>query len=646
MTATLWLTLGAYSFGLNGGFLFDDWVNIVENEKLHVSTLAYDPMVTASLSSHSGPLRRPVSMFSFALNHLTAGLDPYYFKLTNIIIHLLNGVSLFILSLLILRTHQERYKTAVTYQHIQIVSWAICAVWLLHPLNLTSVLYVVQRMTSLSAFFTIWGLIVYFYGRRQICQNQSSFSGIFYIILGLLLFGGLAVLSKESGLLLVAFMFVCEWVFFGFKARTGAGRKFIIGLNALTVILPVIALLFYYGFNIDRLVQSYGYRNFTLSERLLTESRVLWFYLWMIVLPNISQMGLFHDDIELSKGWFEPLLTLPSVLGLIVLLILAVTQRKRAPILSFGILFFLAGHCMESTFIPLEITHEHRNYLPAFGVIFVVFYYLFHPVLLNKLSKSGVTILAGSILALLVVSTSVRAHNWSNSLELALVNVRHHPASVRSNLFAGSMLSQFGGYMHNVQAVGESANEYSKQARYYFSQAARLETTNVTSRFALLLLDDHEGKPVNPQLLQTLMQQLETGKLHASTTNALMKVAHCKYQGSCGLPSLVVNRLFTAVLNNPRLSGQIRAQILTEVAQLVAAQGNVEAALYFTREAVKHWKKPQIYLNYASVLIEGNEFEEARKQIEQAKELDHDHFFQTRIQRQEKELLAQTVGQK
>ena len=641
---SLLLTLGVYSFGLNGGYLFDDWVNLIENEQLHATDLNYDQLMVATLSSNAGPLQRPVSMFSFALNHLATGLDPYYFKLTNIFIHLLNGLSLFILSRLLLLAHQERYKTFFSYQQIQLTSWLVCTLWLLHPFNLTSVLYIVQRMTSLSALFTIWGLIAYLCGRKQLCQNQSSLSGIVCILSGLLLFGALAALSKESGLLLVAFMLICEWIFFGFKAKTNRGRQFVLGLNLLTVVLPVMAILFYYGFNIDSLIGSYGYRHFTLSERLLTESRVLWFYLWMICLPSIGQMGIYHDDIGISTSWLEPLTTLPSIIGLMALLIFAITQRKRTPVLSFGLLFFLAGHSMESTFFPLEITHEHRNYLPSFGLVFAAGYYLFHPRLVKHLPELGVPFLVGSVVALLTVSTSIRANNWSNNLELALVNVRYHPNSIRSNIFAGDMSYQFAEYVHSTRNSANYTNEYYDQARTYFTRAAELGSDNLSSRFALLRLDDRVGKPVNPQLLQGLVGALKNGRLHASTINALIRIAQCKYKGSCTLPSLVVNRLFAAVLDNPRLSGKVRAQILTEVAQLVAAQGNMEAALYFTKEATQNWQQPQIYLNYASQLIHNENFEAAHTQIQQARKLDNNHFFERRIQLQEKELLAQTIG--
>ncbi len=161
----------AYSPGLSGDFLFDDDANIVHNDNIHIHKLTPASLKGAALSGHSGPLKRPVSMLSFALNYYFAGLDTFYFKLTNVVIHLLNGIGLFFLTRLILAAYRERHEPRLTDRHLLVLSLAVSAAWLLHPLNLTGVLYVVQRMTSLSALFVIWGLVLYMAGRRRMIRD-------------------------------------------------------------------------------------------------------------------------------------------------------------------------------------------------------------------------------------------------------------------------------------------------------------------------------------------------------------------------------------------------------------------------------------------------------------------------------------------
>ncbi len=153
------LTYLVYSPGLGGGFLFDDTFNITHNEALHADNLDWDQLKAASLSTEAGPLKRPVAMFSFALNHIATGLDAYYFKLTNLAIHLLTGASLLLLSVFLLRSYNLRLPIPLKERQIFVIGLAVAAAWLVHPFNLTSVLYIVQRMNSLVVLFTVWGLI-------------------------------------------------------------------------------------------------------------------------------------------------------------------------------------------------------------------------------------------------------------------------------------------------------------------------------------------------------------------------------------------------------------------------------------------------------------------------------------------------------
>ncbi|MGH8377768.1 MAG: tetratricopeptide repeat protein, partial [Gammaproteobacteria bacterium] len=150
--AALILTLLAYLPGLHGPFVFDDITNIVQNKALAMHSLAWDQLMHAALSSDAGPTGRPLSSLSFALNIYFNGLDATAFKITNLVIHLLNGLLVFIL----LRQIVEHWSKKRVIQSANTAFWLplLCAAaWLLHPLNLTAVLYVVQRETSLCSLF-------------------------------------------------------------------------------------------------------------------------------------------------------------------------------------------------------------------------------------------------------------------------------------------------------------------------------------------------------------------------------------------------------------------------------------------------------------------------------------------------------------
>ncbi len=105
-------TAAVYWSGLTGGWVFDDYPNIVDNAAIHIkpghSTLV--AWVDAALSSPASFLHRPLASITFALNWMAGGGDPWPFKLTNVIIHLINGVLLFFMLRALLRLLAWRHS--------------------------------------------------------------------------------------------------------------------------------------------------------------------------------------------------------------------------------------------------------------------------------------------------------------------------------------------------------------------------------------------------------------------------------------------------------------------------------------------------------------------------------------------------------
>ena len=427
-------TIGSYYSGLSGPFVFDDLTNILLPPALKITTLDFNALKTAAFWEQNQAIGRPIAMLSFALNYYFGGLAPLGYKVVNLVIHLINGAAIYWLTFSLAQRvpagHLNNSKNAAHW-----LALAVSATWLLHPLNLTSVLYVVQRMTSLATFFILLGLLGYLWGRKQLRQDKAV--GFVTISLSLLLGTTLSVVTKEIGVLLPAYALLIELVLYRFNdvgRFSSALRKYWGTLTSLGVAAIVTAIAVYPEKLLSLL--NYQYRDFTLTERLLTESRALWFYIKSIFLPNIADLGLYHDDFPISTGLATPPTTAIALAGLAILLVLAFVFFRRAPILAFGIAWFLVGHSIESTIIPLELIHEHRNYLPQYGLLFALIYYLTYPT--NRLHatlglRRGVAVL---YIVLLGLSTYSRATDWGNELTLYQREVQHHPqsASVRTAL--------------------------------------------------------------------------------------------------------------------------------------------------------------------------------------------------------------------
>ena len=238
-----------------------------------------------------------------------------------------------------------------------IASGIAAALWLLHPIQLLPVLHVVQRMTSLSALFLLAAVWLHISAREQ-----GGRAGLVKLIVAWVILWPLSFLSKETGALFP--VFVLAWELIVRRSTVGHLDRFARGFAMLMGLVLLAAMAYVLSPRGQWLWAGYELRGFSLAERVLTEGRVLWFYLGLMLLPRLEAFGLYHDDIALSTSLFTPWTTLPALLGLAALIWLAWWLRRRAPLVSFGIAWFFIGHALESTVLPLELAHEHRNYLP------------------------------------------------------------------------------------------------------------------------------------------------------------------------------------------------------------------------------------------------------------------------------------------
>jgi hypothetical protein len=613
----------AYQPGLFGTFVFDDYPNIIQNQYLAIQDFKIATLQHAASSGQSGPAGRPISMLSFAINHYFTGFNPYYFKITNLIIHGFNGVGIFFLTSLILGVYRKRYQDALTPGHIQWMSLALAAAWLLHPFNVTSVLYVVQRMTSLAACFSIWGLALYLWGRSRLLEENK---GIIAILASILLFTPLAALSKENGALLPLLMLIAEITLLDFETKTPLAKRFLVVVFICTVAIPAVLAFFYLAVPINRLLSGYVNREFSLIERVMTEGRVLWFYIRMIIIPDVSQMGLFHDDLNISKNLLTPITTLPSLVGIAILVITAFIVRKRAPLISFGLLFFFAGHILESTVLALEIAHEHRNYFPMYGLLLIFFYYLMYPLRYQQYLRirQGTAIL---LILLFTAGTFSRATKWSNPFDFAESEVAHHPDSPRDN---GEMAIAYAGIRSNSP---EAMEMNYLAARYHFEKATQLNVNYTNGLFGLIIMSAQRGKPVDHGWIRELQDRLEKSVLAANNNDGLIRLVTCQFDGICKLTEKEIEGLLYAQLRNPRLVGEQKALALSSLSYyLVNVKRDYPGALAVMYQTVGSApQEPEHRLTLIKFLIAIKKTEEAKQQLAQLKQLKKTQLVQNEI---------------
>ncbi|MFI4921013.1 MAG: tetratricopeptide repeat protein, partial [Gammaproteobacteria bacterium] len=416
----------AYQPGFTGGFALDDYTNIVQNAALHITDLSWAELSRAVFSFQAGPTMRPISMLSFALNGYFFGADnAEAFKVGNVMIHVLNGLLVSILLLQLLQSYRKLLAPSLPERNIEWLALITGALWLLHPLNLMPVLYVVQRETALSSLFILAGCNVYVWSRTLRLTGRG---GLWLLWLAVPLLTLIATLCKESGALLPVYTLAIELFIFRFRTRTSETDRVVALFYAVILVLPAFIGLSWMLWGSGGGYLNYMNRNFTLSERLMSEARVVWLYVRWTLFPDLRSLGLYHDDIAISRGLLHPATTLWAIIGLMVMATACVGLARRLPLLVLGIAWFFAGQLMESTIFPLELAYEHRCYLPDLGLILAVMSLVYPLQPTDRFRLPRYALIAGMLCACGCL-TWLRAADWKDNLTFSASEARHHPES-------------------------------------------------------------------------------------------------------------------------------------------------------------------------------------------------------------------------
>ena len=420
------LGLGAYWPGIDGVFFFDSIERIARNSALAMRHFSIDELVLAAFAGEQGYPERAIANISFALNHLLAGgrFSPFAFKLTNFAIHFVNaGLIGFVLSRIVNPW----------------LALLVASAWFLHPIQLTSVLYVVQRMTSLSTTFVVLGLLLFVTGRQRLARARPG--ALASMALGVVIGAGVGFFAKQNALLMPFLAGLIEWFFFSRNELAASKRRQLVAFYGVIILAPLVVAALVLGIVPELVFEGYRARDFGPIERLLTQSRVMLSYLGMLLVPIPTQFGLYHDDFQLSTSVLSPPSTAVSLLFFACVAIALWWGFKRRAMWAFAISWFIIAHVMESSIIPLEMMHEHRNYLPCVGVLLALGYYMVAMARRVEMSSTMVVVIAALLLATLAAITLQRAIAWKDPGRLAIRLVRDHPDSYRAliNAYASNL---------------------------------------------------------------------------------------------------------------------------------------------------------------------------------------------------------------
>lgn len=343
-----------YSNSFNASWHFDDFANIIDNPHVHINDLSWSSLIhTGDGILGSGKISRPVSYITFGLNYYFGGIDVFGYHVVNFIIHFMTAFMLYLfveqaVRLPLLNGRYENYAHSIAL--LSALLWAV------NPLQVFAVTVIVQRMASLAALFYIAAMYLYLKARLAARGRRKIILYGICMVVGLLAAGA----KENAAMLPVSILFLDLFLIQGVNRKS---LKICAGIT-----LGLAFLLFGYGLlffgDVKGMIGDFSVRGFTPLERLMTQPRVIFYYVSLIFYPISSRLMLI-DDMDVSRSLISPPDTIFAIFGLGVVVVLLFLYSRRAPLLCFCILFFLLNHAIEGSFSSLEMVYLHRNYLPS-----------------------------------------------------------------------------------------------------------------------------------------------------------------------------------------------------------------------------------------------------------------------------------------
>jgi len=421
----------AYMNTFQASWHLDDHSNIVKNSGLHITNLKIETLIRTFYASPTRPgwigkkLYRPIPCLSFAVNWYVGKDDVFGYHIVNLIVHILTAFLLFLTVIFLLKSPNLAYKVR---GNEVVIAFLTAALWAMNPIQTQAVTYIVQRMASMAGMFYILSILFYITCRL----SENSIKRIFFLFSCLLAYF-FALGSKENTIILPAALVLIEILFFQNLSVPRTRRIWLWGSIAGGALLILMGALIFSG-NLLSIVNGYQSRPFSLSDRLLTEPRIVIFYLSQIFYAVPGRLSIEHD-VQISTSLFQPWSTLPAILSIFVMIAFSLLLIRKQPVVSFAILFFFLNHAIESSIIPLELLFEHRNYLPsmflflpvAYGMVWLIEYYKQKSLVLSRV----LVVFMALLLVCFGSSTHIRNMAWATEKSLWEDAIKKAPNSNR-----------------------------------------------------------------------------------------------------------------------------------------------------------------------------------------------------------------------
>lgn len=352
-TTIVLLALAATVTSLGHDFTFDDRYVILGNGRVHeLKNLWHLFGETYWPPSLGADGYRPVVMSLFTLQWVAAGGAPWLFHLVNILLAVGASVAVYWCAAAILPRRG---------------AWVAAALFAVHPVHVEATGNVVGQSELIVALCLALALGIYLRARRSGSPSPRAACAILSLY-------AVALLSKEHAIVLPALIAAAE----GTVVRDGSGTQRRRELRPFALALIAVSLAW---FLVRDLVQGNlsGFAPFPVF-RFLRMSAMDRAGMMMTEIPRVARLLVFPARLSGDYSPTEVLVTkgfdVAQIPGLVIclgVLVLALALRRRAPVVSFGLLWLIVSYLpVSNLLVPTGfITAERTLFLPSVGVVLV-----------------------------------------------------------------------------------------------------------------------------------------------------------------------------------------------------------------------------------------------------------------------------------
>ena len=307
---------------------------------------------------------RPLTYLSFYWNHRIGGLNPWGYRLINVLIHCTNALLVWRLASVLLQEKGLRHVAVPKASPLIPVLSSL--LFFIHPLQIESVVYIIQRATSLCTLFYLAAILCHFQANTRASVGWRI--GSVLSVLG-------AMFSKESGVTAPVLAVLLDIAVFGTTVRLALWRA-----RWLLVLLPIPPVLLtavsyaqtgvVRGYTVLNIASGAANSSYAMHYT-LTQPFVWLSYLRLLICPNALNID---PDVPLVRSatdlrFWGAALGLLSIFALPLLLRAGRATRFLGNAAGLGLCWFALTISPDSSLVPLpDCMAEHRSYLPSVGI--------------------------------------------------------------------------------------------------------------------------------------------------------------------------------------------------------------------------------------------------------------------------------------